>query len=536
MHAMLVQAVVGSGLQGSPRCNPQEHTAPTASSSRAGSNLLRSSVLNTYWKLPLVQADFAAFRHSSVDVHAPSQVQVHCPSVFSITVQGPCCSATTDMLFYARIIGPSVSWVNVSRAAPCSYTAVFTAGEPGNHILELVCEYCGVRRQDADWDWASDRPYIGAALLTHSINVAAQRRGWSLAPVCADSTSGAPQQGGYWTHGHSWHGPSREEGPSCVTLQDSAPLGATATSKQQHNLTVVLIGDSVMMQQAAQLRAQYPSWLVKRLYLNFGLENCDNFQRLLNSRMQSAVHADVLVFNTGLHDYSHRVAHKNASIDSFTAARKACCSKWMPHLPTWDPAVYAERLRLALAILSACHPDAVLIFRSTTAAWLKHGNTHATKAIAGQVDGAQRFWTTWRASVMLNRVAEDVVRHTNNNGMRRWWWLDGLSMSLSMPNCTDPRGGAASFVHPCDDVYRVLNSGIASLVELARQTTARTKGRASPRSLHHCDHRILRCTCELTDTTWLPRHLSFGIFRDPYTDLFGADYTLNGTALHGTCE
>ena len=195
----------------------------------------------------------------------------------AITASGPGCSSTTDMLFYARLLGPSVVWVNVSKVGVCSYIARVRPGLPGLHILQVASEYCGISWNGHAPDWYQPTSYVGYLVVNLQLTVGASSNHLPR-PLCTFDREVGPagqplspsHHDGFWRstvsddHSRKWQWQYHD----CQLPAWQLPIAFdgsprfTGRAAEQH-LQVLMLGDSVLNAQATVLAKIAPArWTV----------------------------------------------------------------------------------------------------------------------------------------------------------------------------------------------------------------------------------------------------------------------------------
>ena len=382
----------------------------------------------------------------------------------TITASGPGCSSTTDMLFYARLLGPSVVWVNVSKISICSYIARMRPGLPGLHILQVASEYCGIPWDDQAPDWYQPASYTGHLVLNRQLTVGVSSN-HKPRPLCTFhrevGPAGQPLSSsyldGFWRstvgddHSRKWqwlyhdcHLPARQL-PAAV-----AAFPRTAGHADQ-DVRVLMLGDSVMGAQAAMFTKMVPArWTVNSSYLKWSFDYAPTLAKFKRDACVTNRRPDVVVYNSGLHDFFVRTGLREKI--------RSRSTRFVAGL-RWDPQVYHEHLAHALDTLEACQPHALKIYRTTTAAWWKFGN------IVANWTRPEPVWSSWHATEHVHHLESDFFRH-HARKYGTWKILDGFFPTVSRPDCVEnnPDHPEAAFIHPCDDALDAMNYELLSVI------------------------------------------------------------------------
>jgi len=363
---------------------------------------------------------------------------------------GPGCSEGQEMLFYGRLIGPSLVWVNITREEPpCRYSATFTVFVPGDYRLEIVKEYCGVPWTGDDPDWYADRSFVGElvgseeAFRVFVTDVNAHRNEHRNEQIEKRQCTADERGQGYWALQNC----TTEISYKSATWKWYPKANCEFESFQNSRLNefkpsqILFIGDSVTRLCADRMKKILPTtWTLKDHQIS-----PHTFVGLDTSGAMPAIESaskgmDVVILNSGLHDYHGRTASK------------AMPRPYARRLPNWDPEAYKRNLRAAMdSVENGAGSTALKIFRTTTAGWMKWGNYWGDFGGSEVAHIEQKFWTSWHACVMLNRIASEVLAERHG-----WVVIDGFQPSVSRPdNVIHPGGGA--FIHPGFEVMDTLN-------------------------------------------------------------------------------
>ena len=383
----------------------------------------------------------------------------------AITASGPGCSSTTDMLFYARLLGPSVVWVNVSKVGVCSYIARVRPGLPGLHILQVASEYCGITWKDQAPDWYQPASYTGQLVVNCQLTVGA-RSNHKPRPLCTfDREVGLAEQplspsyhDGFWRstvsgdHSRKWQWQYHDCQLPAWQLPADVDGFPRIAGRADQRVQVLMLGDSVLGAQAAMLTNMVPAkWTVNASYLKWSFDYAPTLAKF--KRMACATHmpADVVVYNSGIHDFYVRTDLREKI--------RSRSTKFAASL-RWDPKVYHEHLAHALDTLEACHPHALKIYRTTTSAWGKFGNFVANWT------RLEPLWSSWHAIEHVHHLELGFFRQRAPK-YRTWKILDGFFPTVSRPDCVEnnPAQPGAAHIHPCDDALEAMNYELLSVID-----------------------------------------------------------------------
>lgn len=382
--------------------------------------------------------------------------------------------STDGAAFYVRLTGPAILAGSVEGLNGTAWRVSYQAWDPGTYLLELILEYS---HNAYTGPWKTDF-LRGACYCKHcctvddidrmryeGYHVAGSPFVITVAPAPAAVTAPLPPcnptrplDSGRWVLCDGQSGlVSFVEASWCwragactlLPVESFTPesLAACAAGKPK---CIVLIGDSIMREQAASMQRLIASvdgtWTMEYMPFFGGVTLASGLNTL--GRIRTAVRAvcqrqDCLVaFNSGAHDAYTRMYGR---MHFPTQYRK---------LPTFSISAYVGAMSKARDILETVGASQ-LVFRTSTAAWLKYGtpyNFNGPRPKDGDLQHQQRFGEGHNVARALNEAAIPLFHRAN------WSIVDGYAPTLPRPD------GQADPLHPGPSLFDPMHAQILALV------------------------------------------------------------------------
>tara|TARA_B110001452_G_scaffold265527_1_gene270345 strand:+ start:895 stop:1650 length:756 start_codon:yes stop_codon:yes gene_type:complete len=223
---------------------------------------------------------------------------------------------------------------------------------------------------------------------------------------------------------------------------------ASCATKQRKR--IVLIGDSVMREQATSMKrliSDNNTWTVVFVPFFNGVTAPGMLGRLrkiaIAERVECQRQHSLVVFNAGAHDaYTRMYGRVHFPLQYKT-------------LSEFSVSAYATAMSQARDILETMGAHQ-LVFRTTTALWLKYGTSydfnHRQPKDKGLTIHQQRFGEGHNVARAMNEAVAPLFHLTN------WSIVDGYAPTLSRPD------GQADPLHPGPSLLAPMNAQILELV------------------------------------------------------------------------
>ena len=269
-------------MRGEALADEPRHMAPSLRKIAHQSALALESELPAYGLRPPPRSrkDEQICNQTTLKIDTSQRIVVGQFTSMALTASGPGCSPTTDMLFYARLLGPSVVWVNVSKVGVCSYIARVRPGLPGLHILQVASEYCGISWNDQVADWYQPTSYVGHLVVNRQLTVGASSS-HKPRPLCTFDREVGPAEplspsyhDGFWRstvsddHSRKWQWQYHDCQLPTWQLPAAVDGFPRIAGRADQHVRVLMLGDSVLSAQAAMLTKMAPArWTVNASFL-----------------------------------------------------------------------------------------------------------------------------------------------------------------------------------------------------------------------------------------------------------------------------
>lgn len=400
---------------------------------------------------------------------------------------------TNGASFYVRLTGPAVLAGTVEQLHRSSWRVSYTAWYPGHYLLELILEYS---HNSYVGPWQTNfhlgacyclrcctasainmRLYEGehVAGSPFVVTVAAERSAPTAPfypPGSVSCNPNRPIDSAHWVLCDWQRGVVPfEEASWCWRAATCGLLPAEAftpealsTCAEGKSTRIVLIGDSVMREQAVNMQQLITpandTWTLeyKPFYggVTFpggvpntvGGSGLDMLRTIAREERAKCNDRCIIVFNSGAHDVYTRMYGKLHFPRQYR------------NFGPFNISQYAKAMSQSRDILETIGAR-THVFRTTTALWLKYGtsyNFNEGKPKDGGVMHQQRFGEGHNAARAMNEVAAPLFKH--------WSVVDGYAVTLPRPDeQLDP-------LHPRPRAFAPMN---AQILEIMFQTLCPTK-------------------------------------------------------------